>query len=145
MNSYYPATKGKWVVATSEYGVEFPALVSEKNVHGTQFHPEKSGEGRETDTAELPESGEEVESHLLELWAAIDLLSGSVVTLKQGKEEMKTTWEEKPVDVAARWEREGADGLHIIDLDAAFGKGSNSKTISTILERAKIPVEVGAG
>jgi phosphoribosylformimino-5-aminoimidazole carboxamide ribonucleotide (ProFAR) isomerase len=31
---------------------------------------------------------------LLELWAAIDLLSGSVVTLKQGKEEMKTTWEE---------------------------------------------------
>jgi imidazole glycerol-phosphate synthase subunit HisH len=44
VNSYYPATKGKWVVATTEYGVEFPALVSEKNVHGTQFHPEKSGE-----------------------------------------------------------------------------------------------------
>jgi glutamine amidotransferase len=43
VNSYYPATKGKWVVATSDYGVEFPALVSEKNVHGTQFHPEKSG------------------------------------------------------------------------------------------------------
>ena len=44
VNSYYPATKGKWVVATTDYGVEFPALVSEKNVHGTQFHPEKSGE-----------------------------------------------------------------------------------------------------
>jgi len=44
VNSYYPATKGRWVVATSEYGVEFPALVSEKNVHGTQFHPEKSGQ-----------------------------------------------------------------------------------------------------
>jgi imidazole glycerol-phosphate synthase subunit HisH len=43
VNSYYPATKGRWVVATSDYGVEFPALVSEKNVHGTQFHPEKSG------------------------------------------------------------------------------------------------------
>jgi len=82
---------------------------------------------------------------LLQLWAAIDLLSGSVVTLKQGKEEQKTTWEEGAVEVAARWEKEGADGLHIIDLDAAFGKGSNSKTISTILERAKIPVEVGGG
>ena len=82
---------------------------------------------------------------MLELWAAIDLLSGSVVTLKQGKEEMKTTWEEGAVEVAARWESEGADGLHIIDLDAAFGKGSNSKTISKILERAKIPVEVGGG
>jgi len=44
VNSYYPATNGKWVVATTDYGVEFPALVSEKNVHGTQFHPEKSGE-----------------------------------------------------------------------------------------------------
>lgn len=82
---------------------------------------------------------------MLELWAAIDLLSGSAVTLKQGKEEMKTTWEKEPVEIAARWEREGADGLHIIDLDAAFGKGSNSKMISKILERAKIPVEVGGG
>lgn len=44
VNSYYPATRGRWVVATTEYGVEFPALVSEKNVYGTQFHPEKSGE-----------------------------------------------------------------------------------------------------
>jgi len=44
VNSFYPATKGKWVVATSDYGVEFPALVSEKNVYGTQFHPEKSGQ-----------------------------------------------------------------------------------------------------
>jgi len=44
VNSYYPATKGNWVVATTDYGVEFPALVSAKNVHGTQFHPEKSGE-----------------------------------------------------------------------------------------------------
>jgi phosphoribosylformimino-5-aminoimidazole carboxamide ribotide isomerase len=82
---------------------------------------------------------------LLELWAAIDLLSGSVVTLKQGKEEMKTTWEEGAVEIATRWESEGADGLHIIDLDAAFGKGSNSKTIAKILEKAKIPVEVGGG
>jgi imidazole glycerol-phosphate synthase subunit HisH len=44
VNSYYPATKGKWVVATTDYGVKFPAMVSEKNVYGTQFHPEKSGE-----------------------------------------------------------------------------------------------------
>jgi phosphoribosylformimino-5-aminoimidazole carboxamide ribotide isomerase len=82
---------------------------------------------------------------LMELWAAIDLLSGDVVTLRQGKEAMKTTWKEGAVDVAAKWEREGADGLHIIDLDAAFGKGSNRKAISKILERAKIPVEVGGG
>jgi glutamine amidotransferase len=44
VNSFYPSTKGEWVVATTDYGVEFPALVSRKNVYGTQFHPEKSGE-----------------------------------------------------------------------------------------------------
>ena len=82
---------------------------------------------------------------MLELWAAIDLLSGSVVTLKQGKEDMKTIWDEGAVEVAERWEKEGADGLHIIDLDAAFGKGSNGKIISRIIEKAKIPVEVGGG
>ena len=76
---------------------------------------------------------------MLELWAAIDLLSGEVVTLKQGKEEMKTTWEEKPVDVAARWENEGADGLHIIDLDAAFGKGSNRRDDSVDCEEGEDP------
>ncbi|MDA4122426.1 MAG: imidazole glycerol phosphate synthase subunit HisH [Thaumarchaeota archaeon] len=43
VNSYYPETDGKWVVATSDYGVRFPCLVAEKNFYGTQFHPEKSG------------------------------------------------------------------------------------------------------
>jgi phosphoribosylformimino-5-aminoimidazole carboxamide ribotide isomerase len=82
---------------------------------------------------------------LLELWAAIDLLSGAVVTLQQGREATKTTWGEGALEVAARWEHEGADGLHIIDLDATFGKGSNRATIMAILKRAKIPVEVGGG
>jgi glutamine amidotransferase len=44
VNSYYPSTSGEWVVATSDYGVQFPTLVSQGNVFGTQFHPEKSGE-----------------------------------------------------------------------------------------------------
>lgn len=43
MHSYYPATRGPWVLATSEYGLEFPSLVANKNIFGTQFHPEKSG------------------------------------------------------------------------------------------------------
>lgn len=43
VNSYYPETKGRWVAATSDYGVSFPCLVAEKNICGTQFHPEKSG------------------------------------------------------------------------------------------------------
>jgi phosphoribosylformimino-5-aminoimidazole carboxamide ribotide isomerase len=81
----------------------------------------------------------------LELWAAIDLLSGSVVTLRQGRESERTTWGASPAEAAARWEREGASGLHIVDLDAAFGKGSNRKTIEGIIGRSGIPVQVGGG
>jgi len=43
VHSYYPSTQGEWVIATTEYGLEYPALVAEKNILGTQFHPEKSG------------------------------------------------------------------------------------------------------
>jgi len=43
VNSYYPETKGRWVAATSKHGVEYPALVEDGNIFGTQFHPEKSG------------------------------------------------------------------------------------------------------
>ena len=81
----------------------------------------------------------------MELWAAIDLLGGSVVTLRQGREADRTSWKEGPLDLAKRWEDEGADGLHIVDLDAAFGKGSNRKTVLSIVEASKIPVEVGGG
>ena len=43
VHSYYPDTKGDWVLATTRYGAEFPALIGQKNIVGTQFHPEKSG------------------------------------------------------------------------------------------------------
>lgn len=43
VHSYYPDTKGDWVLATSHYGVKYPCILSKGNVVGLQFHPEKSG------------------------------------------------------------------------------------------------------
>ena len=43
VHSYYPQTKGEWVQATCDYGLEFPTLLGWKGIIGTQFHPEKSG------------------------------------------------------------------------------------------------------
>jgi glutamine amidotransferase len=43
VHSYYPDTNGDWVLATTRYGAEFPAIIGQKNIVGTQFHPEKSG------------------------------------------------------------------------------------------------------
>ncbi len=81
----------------------------------------------------------------MELWAAIDLMEGSVVTLLQGRSEDKTVWEGTPVEFARRWQGEGADGIHVVDLDAAFGTGNNEKVVSTIVDAVEIPVELGGG
>src|SRR5580698_9067457 len=79
----------------------------------------------------------------MELWAAIDLLGGSAVTLVQGRADERTVWEESPLQLARRWQDEGADGLHIIDLDAAFGTGSNGETIRAVIRESGVPVQVG--
>ncbi|MDG6925781.1 MAG: 1-(5-phosphoribosyl)-5-[(5-phosphoribosylamino)methylideneamino]imidazole-4-carboxamide isomerase [Nitrososphaerota archaeon] len=82
---------------------------------------------------------------MMQLWAAIDLMNGSAVTLVQGKESDRTVWGQEPPALAERWEREGADGLHIIDLDAAFERGSNREVIEEIVREVGIPVQVGGG
>lgn len=81
----------------------------------------------------------------MELWAAIDLMGGSSVTLVQGRPEERTVWKQTPLEFAKRWEDEGAHGIHIVDLDAAFGNGENSELISRLIEVVDVPVEVGGG
>ena len=81
----------------------------------------------------------------MELWAAIDLMGGSAVTLVQGRPGEKTVWAEDPLLLARRWQDEGADGLHLIDLDAALGTGSNRETALRIIRETGLPVEVGGG
>ena len=63
----------------------------------------------------------------LALWPSIDLRGGRVVRLLKGEWDAVTTFDADPVEVARTFEREGADGLHVVDLDAAFGKGTNSE------------------
>ncbi|TMQ01432.1 MAG: 1-(5-phosphoribosyl)-5-[(5-phosphoribosylamino)methylideneamino]imidazole-4-carboxamide isomerase [Thaumarchaeota archaeon] len=78
-------------------------------------------------------------------WAAIDLLKGRVVTLVKGDPSASTEWETDALETAARWQEEGADGLHLIDLDRAIGGGSNGEVIQSVLGAADVPVEVGGG
>ncbi|HEV8266576.1 MAG TPA: 1-(5-phosphoribosyl)-5-[(5-phosphoribosylamino)methylideneamino] imidazole-4-carboxamide isomerase [Thermoanaerobaculia bacterium] len=79
------------------------------------------------------------------LWPAIDLMAGRVVRLLRGEAAQATFYDADPVDVARRFEAEGADGVHVVDLDAAFGKGENGETIRSILGALSIPVQVGGG
>jgi phosphoribosylformimino-5-aminoimidazole carboxamide ribotide isomerase len=81
----------------------------------------------------------------MEVWAAIDLYRRQVVTPFHGEVIKEMVWNENPLDVAVRWESEGADGLHIIDLDAVFGEGSNREIIEEIVKHTRIPVQLGGG
>ena len=76
---------------------------------------------------------------------AIDLMDGKVVRLYKGDPKQKTVYSDDPVDVAKKWEFAGADILHLVDLDATLGIGSNLDMIKKILKSVSIPVEVAGG
>jgi phosphoribosylformimino-5-aminoimidazole carboxamide ribotide isomerase len=77
---------------------------------------------------------------------AIDLFQGQVVRLRQGKLDQKTVYPEDPLFYATRWEEEGANCLHVVDLEAAFtGEQRNLDLIKRLVSSLNIPVEVGGG
>lgn len=80
------------------------------------------------------------------LYPAIDLMGGEVVRLRQGKADQKTVYSNDPAAFAKRWESEGGDWLHIVDLDAAFsGEQRNLDAVRAIAEVVSIPIELGGG
>ena len=76
---------------------------------------------------------------------AIDLMEGKVVRLYKGDPEKKTIYNENPLDVAKKWEKENADMIHLVDLDATLGRGSNFDTIQKLVSEISIPIEVAGG
>lgn len=77
---------------------------------------------------------------------AIDIFGGRVVRFSQGRPEDMTVYGEDPVQTAVRWEGEGAEWLHVVDLDGALrGTPKNSEWISKILQSVKLPVQVSGG
>jgi phosphoribosylformimino-5-aminoimidazole carboxamide ribotide isomerase len=78
---------------------------------------------------------------------AIDLRGGRCVRLTQGQASAETVYSENPVVVARRWYDEGAEMLHIVNLDAALNKDDteNLKALERILYEVNIPVQFGGG
>ncbi|KFM14583.1 phosphoribosylaminomethylideneamino imidazole-4-car protein, partial [Marine Group I thaumarchaeote SCGC AAA799-O18] len=76
---------------------------------------------------------------------AIDIMEGKVVRLYKGDPNKKTIYSENPLEVAKKWESAGADMIHLVDLDAALGRGRNFDLLKNIAESVKIPVQVAGG
>lgn len=81
------------------------------------------------------------------IFPAIDLRNGRVVRLKQGRADAETKYSDDPAQVAMRWQSEGAQWLHVVNLDGAFGASSsaNLRELARIISVAKIPVQFGGG
>ena len=77
---------------------------------------------------------------------SIDLLGGNVVRLIRGNIEDKIIYSNDPVMIAKKWEEQGADLLHIVDLDSALRTGdTNIDLISKVINSLHIPVQIGGG
>ncbi len=76
---------------------------------------------------------------------AIDLREGACVQLVGGEYAAERVRLPDPVAVALDWEKQGFQALHIVDLDAATGRGDNRKVIELLLDRTDLTVQVGGG
>jgi len=76
---------------------------------------------------------------------AIDLMEGKVVRLIKGQLEKKTIYSDDPIKIAKQWVKSGADLIHLVDLDATLGRGSNWELVKKVIKELSIPVQVAGG
>lgn len=80
------------------------------------------------------------------IFPAIDIRDGKCVRLTEGRFDQETIFADQPVDMAVRWANEGAEYLHVVDLDGALaGKPVNMAAIGEIIKAVNIPVQLGGG
>ena len=80
------------------------------------------------------------------LYPAIDIRGGQAVRLLQGDYERETAYDADPVDAAKRWAGEGAEFLHVVDLDGAkAGEPRNLEAVRRIAAAVECPIQVGGG
>ena len=80
----------------------------------------------------------------LTLLPAVDVAAGQAVRLVQGAAGTETSYGD-PLDAALAWQRAGARWIHLVDLDAAFGRGSNAELLADVVKRLDVAVELSGG
>jgi len=81
------------------------------------------------------------------VYPAIDLRQGRCVRLRQGDAQAATVFADDPVDAAKRWAEEGAEWLHLVNLDGALGESgaANLAALERVLSAVSLPVQFGGG
>jgi len=81
----------------------------------------------------------------MKIFPAIDIINGECVRLTKGLAENKTIYDKSPVEMAKIYQDKGFETIHVVDLDATLGKGSNEKTLELIRKNIDIKIEVAGG
>ncbi|MFJ6196389.1 bifunctional 1-(5-phosphoribosyl)-5-((5-phosphoribosylamino)methylideneamino)imidazole-4-carboxamide isomerase/phosphoribosylanthranilate isomerase PriA [Micromonospora sp. NPDC092111] len=80
----------------------------------------------------------------LTLLPAVDVADGQAVRLVQGAAGSETAYGE-PLDAALAWQADGAEWIHLVDLDAAFGRGTNAELLAEVVGKLDVRVELSGG
>jgi phosphoribosylanthranilate isomerase len=80
----------------------------------------------------------------LTLLPAVDVAGGRAIRLVRGAAGTETAYGD-PMQAALAWQRDGAEWIHLVDLDAAFGRGSNAELLAGVVKRLDIAVELSGG
>ncbi len=80
----------------------------------------------------------------LTLLPAVDVTAGQAVRLVQGEAGSETGYGD-PLEAALRWQRDGAEWVHLVDLDAAFGRGDNRELLAEVVRKLDVAVELSGG
>jgi len=80
----------------------------------------------------------------LVLLPAVDVAAGAAVRLVQGEAGSETSYGD-PLDAALEWQRGGAEWIHLVDLDAAFGRGDNRELLASVVKKIDVAVELSGG
>lgn len=78
------------------------------------------------------------------LLPAVDVAGGQAVRLVRGEAGSETVYGD-PLEAALAWQRDGATWIHLVDLDAAFGRGSNAELLADVVKRLDVAVELSGG
>ena len=142
------------LITWAEHGEPFAAAVEQGALAATQFHPEKSGDAGAALLANWLETLERAggdsrrrkraEDALTHLLPAVDVTDGHAVQLVQGVAGSGGQYGD-PMEAALAWQRAGASWIHLVDLDAAFGRGSNADLLADVVRKVDVQVEMSGG
>lgn len=94
------------------------------------------------DSAQIP--SDKTSLPRLTLLPAVDVSNGRAIRLVQGEAGSETAYG-GPLDAALEWQRQGAEWVHLVDIDAAFGRGSNRELLAAVVGTLDVKVELSGG